>query len=133
MLHQVGSSNYLYCDRSIITDHTTHNNSPDKVIRDKTIQETSLIDVANPSSHNLHSTVTETLQKHTDLKQELKRTWQLKTAYTVLLVISKTFIFLNKLHESLKTFNLRPALRILMQKAGILNTCRKGGTFLAEL
>jgi len=37
----------------------------------------------------------EKLQKHKDLKEELIRTWQLKTAYAVLLVISKTCIILN--------------------------------------
>jgi hypothetical protein len=64
----------LYYDRFIIIDHTTHNNSPDKVINDKTIKEASLIDATYPSSHNLHSTITEKPQNHTDLKAELIRT-----------------------------------------------------------
>ena len=72
-----------------------HNNSPDKVMRDKTIKEASLIGGAYPNTHTLHSTITEKLQKHIDLKEELIRTWQLKTAYTVLLVMPKTCIILN--------------------------------------
>ena len=39
------------------------------------------------------------------------------------LVLSTTDIIPNKLHESLKLLNLRPALYILMQKAVILSTC----------
>jgi hypothetical protein len=111
------NSNYkLYYDRSIITDPTAHNNSPDKVIHNKTVKEASLIDVTYPNSHNFHSTITEKLQKHTDLKVELIRTWQLKMAYTVLLVISKTCIILHKLRASLNMFNIRPALVFLCRK-----------------
>ena len=89
------SSYKLYYDGSIITDHTTRNNSPDKFIRDKIIKEASLIDAAIPSSHQLHSTITEALQKYTGFTVQLIRKWQLKTAYIIPLVISKTSIILN--------------------------------------
>jgi hypothetical protein len=65
---------------SITTDRTTHNNRPDIIILDKTIKEAYLIVVAIPNSHSLHSTITEKLQKYTDLKEELIRIWQLTTA-----------------------------------------------------
>jgi hypothetical protein len=65
----------LYYDMSIITDRTNHNNR-----LDKTIKEAYLIVVAIPNSHSLHSTITEKLQKYTDLKEELIRIWQLTTA-----------------------------------------------------
>jgi len=42
------------------------------------------------------------------------------------------FIIINKLHESLKLFNIRPDLYILLQKAAILNTCRIVTKLLAE-
>jgi hypothetical protein len=62
-------SNYkLYYDRFIITDISIHNNKTDKVILHKTIKEANLIDVAIANSHNLYSTITEKLQKYTDLK-----------------------------------------------------------------
>ena len=38
---------------------------------DKIIKEAYSIDVAIPNSHNLHSTITEKLQKYTDLKEDL--------------------------------------------------------------
>jgi hypothetical protein len=62
------------------------------------------------------------------LKEELTKTWQLKTAYVVPLVLPTTGIIPNKLHESLKLLNPHPGLYILMHKAVILNTWK----FLAE-
>jgi hypothetical protein len=38
---------------------------------DRTIKEARLIEVAIPSSHSLHSTITQKLQKYKDLKEEL--------------------------------------------------------------
>jgi hypothetical protein len=38
---------------------------------DKTIKDAYSIDVAILNSHNLHSTITEKLQKYTDLKEDL--------------------------------------------------------------
>jgi hypothetical protein len=38
---------------------------------DKTVKEVHLIRVAIPNNHNLHSTITEKLQKYTDMKGEL--------------------------------------------------------------
>ena len=110
----------LYYNRSVTTDRTILNNRPDTVIHDKTIKEAYLIDVAIPNSHNLHNTIIEKLQKYIDLKEELIRIWQLKTAYIIPLVLSTTGIIPN---ESLKLLNLRPALYIVTQKAVILNTC----------
>jgi hypothetical protein len=40
---------------------------------DKTIKGAYSIYVAIPNSHSLHSTITEKLQKYTDLKKELIR------------------------------------------------------------
>jgi hypothetical protein len=127
-------SNYkLHYDRSVITARTVHNNRPDirVVIPDKTTKETHSIDVAIPNSHNL-STITEKLQKYTDLKEEFVRIWKLKMVYTIPLVLSTTGTITNKLHEILELNNLHPALFILMQKAVILNTCRIIRKFLAE-
>jgi hypothetical protein len=67
------NSNYkLYYDSSIIIDRTVHNNRPDTVINDKTTKDAYLIEVAIPSSHNFHSTITEKLQNYTDLKKRFK-------------------------------------------------------------
>ena len=127
------NSNYkLYNDRPIITDRSIHNNRLDIVLLDKTIKEAYLIDVAISNSHNIHSTITEKLQKCTDLKEKLIGIWKLKTACIIPPVLSTTGIIPNKLHESFKLLNLRPALYILIQKAVIFNICRTVRKFLAE-
>jgi hypothetical protein len=56
------SSYQLYSDRSMTTDRTIHNSRLDVVMLDKTNNEEYLMNVAIPSSHKLHSTVTEKLQ-----------------------------------------------------------------------
>jgi len=61
----------LYYERSLVTDHTIHNNCLDVVLLDKTVKEAHLRDVEISKSHNLHSTITEKLNKYKDLKDEL--------------------------------------------------------------
>ena len=67
----------------ILITRTVRDSRPDIVILDKTIKVAHSVDVAVPNSHNLHSSVTEKLQKYTDLKEELIRTWQLTTACVI--------------------------------------------------
>jgi hypothetical protein len=101
---------------SIITDRTLHNIRLDIVIHDKTIKQVCLKDTAISNSHNLHSTITEKLQKYTALKEEHIRKWQLETAYIIPLVLSTMDIISNKLHGSLKLINLHQALYIFQSK-----------------
>jgi hypothetical protein len=68
----------LYYNRSIIPGQTIHNNRPNVVTFDKTIKEAHSIYAAIHNSHNLHSTITEKVQKYTVLKEELVRIWPLK-------------------------------------------------------
>jgi hypothetical protein len=64
-------------NNNIITDRNIPKNRHDIVTLAKTTKEAHSIDVAIPNSHNLLSTITEKLQKYTDLKEELIRIWQL--------------------------------------------------------
>jgi hypothetical protein len=106
---------------------------------DRASKEAHSVDVAIPNSH---SSITEKLQKYTDLKEELITIWQLNAACIIPLVLSITGIIPinaihngiipNKLHDSLKLLNLRPALYIPMHKAVILNTCCIARKLLAE-
>jgi hypothetical protein len=72
------------------------------IILDKTIKQAHSTDVAIPTSHKLHSTITEKLQNYADLQEEPIRMWQLKMACIMPLVLSTMGIIPNKLHESLK-------------------------------
>ena len=55
---------------------------------DKTVKAAYSVDVAIPNNHNLHSNITQQLQKYADLKEELITIRQLKTACTMPLVLS---------------------------------------------
>ena len=57
---------------------------------------------------------------------------QLQTVHIIPPVLSTTGIIPNKVIESLKLHNLRPALHILKQKTVIIRTCRIVRNFLAE-
>jgi hypothetical protein len=72
------------------------------------------------------------LQQHSHFKEKLVRMGQMKTDYTIPLVLSTAGIIPHKQHDSLKLLNLRPNLYILMQKAAILNASRIAGKILAE-
>jgi len=98
--------------------------------KSKKYKETCLIAVAIPNSHDLHDSITEKLQKYTDLKVELIRIWQLRMAYKIPLVLSTVGIIPNKLHKKLKLLNLHLALYILMQNVLYVPLVIK---FLAEL
>jgi hypothetical protein len=66
------NSSYELCyDRSIIFEQTIHNNTPDMVVLDKITKEAYLIAAVVANRQNLRSTVTENLQKYTDLKKGL--------------------------------------------------------------
>ena len=47
--------------------------------------------------------------------------WQLNTAFVIPFSLSTTGIISNKLHDSLKLLNRRPAIYIVIQKAVIIN------------
>jgi len=50
-----------YYDRSVTTSGTIHNSRPDIVMLDKAIKATYLMHTAIPSSHHLHSSITDGL------------------------------------------------------------------------
>jgi hypothetical protein len=77
-------------------------------------------------------TVTDKLQKYTDLKDDLTRIWQLKTPCIIPPVLSTKGAIPNKLHESLKLLNFRPDLFIYSNAESRNNTCRVVRKLLAE-
>jgi len=65
------------------------------------------------------------------MREELIRTWQLKTVYIIQLLLC-TCITRNNLHRTSKLLNFHPALYSLTQKAVILNTCCIVRKYLTE-
>jgi hypothetical protein len=59
------------CKLSKTGDRTVRNNEPDTGLPDKTVNAAFLIHAVVPNSHNVHSTVTENLQKYRDMKEVL--------------------------------------------------------------
>ena len=88
--------------------------------------------MAIPNRHNLNSTITEKLQMYTDLKEELTRLCQLKTAYILPLVLSTMGIIPNKFNKRLGLFNPHPSVYTQIQKAVILNSCCISRKFMVE-
>ena len=56
------------------------------------------------------------------MKEELIRTWQLKTVYIIQLVVCTSTVT-NNLHRTSKLLNFHPDLYSLTWKAVILNIC----------
>ena len=79
-----------------------------------------------------YCTVTEKLQKYTDLREELIRYMTTNTAYIIPIILHTMGIIPNKLHRRWKLLNLCPAPNILMQRTVTLNTCHTVKEVLAE-
>jgi len=62
--------------------------------------------VTIPNKHSFHSTVTERRHMYTDVKKQLVRPRQLKTAYIMPLVLTTTVAVPSNLHDRLMLFNL---------------------------
>ncbi|XP_064076354.1 uncharacterized protein LOC135194637 [Vanessa tameamea] len=120
----------IYYDRAILTDKTIHYNRPDITLVNKSSKIAYLIDVSVPNTHNLLKTITEKINKYTELKEEIIRIWNLNKVFIVPIVLSTTGVIPKHLHQSLKILDLPPLTYITMQKAAILNTCRIVRKFL---
>ena len=84
---------------------------------DKTIKEAYLTDVALSNSHNPHSTITQMLQKYTDLKDGFVTLWLLTTPCIMSLVLSTWGVILSKLHDSLYLLDrLKPKTYIMYRQ-----------------
>ncbi|KAJ0173873.1 hypothetical protein K1T71_011022 [Dendrolimus kikuchii] len=120
----------LYYDRTILTDHTVHNNRPDITLIDKENKHTYLIDIAIPNTHNIQSTITEKIRKYTELQEEVKRLWNMHKVTIVPIVVSTTGVIAKDLSLRLEILGLPKHIYISLQKAAILNTCRIVRKFL---
>jgi hypothetical protein len=84
-----------YYERSITTDGTVHNKRPDIVLFDKIVIKAYSMHLAIPNIHTLYIIITEKLQKYTDLKDELTKTWQRSAVDLVSILLSTTGVISN--------------------------------------
>ena len=145
----------MYYDRAILTDKTIHYNRPDLYqvycsvlfcllellylfcllmlsLIDKINKQTYLIDITIPNTHNLQKSVTEKINKYTELKEEVTRIWKMEKVYIVPLVLFSTGVIPKSLLHYIEQIKLPTNIYITMQKAAILNTCRIVRKFLQE-
>jgi hypothetical protein len=120
----------LYWNRSIITDKTIPSNRPDVTLTKKKTNNTFLIDIAIPNTHNLAKTITEKQNKYQELANEIRDMWMQDAVQVVPIVISATGILPKSLSQSLKRLNLHPNTYIQMQTVVILGTCSIVRNFL---
>lgn len=125
-------SHKIYFDRAILTDKTIHNNRPDITMIDKINKHAYLIDIAVPNTHNIQKTITEKINKYTELKEEIIRIWKMNKVFIVPLVLSSTGVIPKHLLHYLSQIELPNSLFMTMQKAAILNTCRIVRKFLQD-
>ena len=96
----------------------------------KKTNNTFLIDIAVPNTHNLAKTVTDKQNKYQELANEICAMWKPNTAQVIPLVISSTAVIPKSLPQNLKRLNLHPNIYIQMQKSVILETCSIVRNFL---
>jgi len=96
----------------------------------KKTNNTFLIDIAVPNTHNLAKTITDKQNKYQELANEICDMWKQKAAKMIPIVISSTGVIPKSLSQSLTRLNLHPNTYIHLQKAVIHGTCSIVRNFL---
>ena len=89
----------------------------------KTKNNTILIDIAVPNTHNLSKTITDKQNKYQVLANEVCAMWKQKAAQVIPILISSTGVIPKSQSRSLTTLNLHPNTDTQLQKSVILGTC----------
>ena len=96
----------------------------------KKTQNTFLIDMAVPNTHNLAKTITDQQNKYQEMANEMCAMWKQNAAQVIPIVISSTGVIPKSLSQSLTTLNLHHNTYIQLQKSVILDTCSTVRNFL---
>ena len=87
------------------------------------INNTFLIDIAVPNTHDLAKKITDKENKHQELANEICAMWKQRTAQVIPIVIPATGVIPKSLSQSLTRLNLHPNTYIQLQKSVTLGTC----------
>ena len=120
----------LYWDRSILTGKTILFNRPDITFMDKKTNNTFLIDVAVPNTHNLAKTITYKQNKYQELANEICAMWKQNAAQVIRIVLSSTGVIPKSLPQNVERLYLHPNTYKQMQTSVILGTCSIVRNFL---
>jgi len=92
----------LYWKRSILTDKTIPFDGLDITFINKKTNNSFLIDIAVPNTHNLAKTIRDKQNKYQELANEICAMWKQNTAQVIPLIISSTGVTPKSLPQSLK-------------------------------
>ena len=79
-------------------DRTVYLSRPDITLVDKTHMEAAFVNIENPSTLNLQTTITEEHRKYHDLVFKIVQQWQLKNITVIPFVFSATKVIPNVLN-----------------------------------
>ena len=101
------NNNKLYWNRCILTDKTVPFNGPDITVINNKTNNTFLIDIAAPNTHNLAKTITDKQNKYQELANAICAMWKQNAAQVIPLVILSTGVIRKSQSQRLKN-NLHP-------------------------
>jgi hypothetical protein len=116
----------LYWNIEVRTDIRVSANRPDILLYDKENNETDLIDIAVPLSHNIQNMYAQKINKYAELATEIQQMWNVQKINIRPMVISATGIVSQHLKKELEIIQLLPAI----QRSVLLDTCHTVRQFL---
>ena len=105
-------------DVSIQTDHVIEPRRPDMTVVDKVNKYCDIIDFSIPYDSKIELNEQEKIEKHQDLRRELKKMWNMKANITPVVTEAMGTIP-NKLHKRLEQLGIKTRL-VELQKSAIL-------------
>ena len=98
----------MYWNLSVLADKTIPFNRPDITFLNEKAENTFLIDIAVPNTHNLAKTITDKQNKYQELVNEICAMWKQKTAQVIPIAISSMGVIPKSLSQNLTRLNLHP-------------------------
>lgn len=126
------NTHVLYWDRTILTDKTVAHNRPDIVCIDKEQKSALFIDIAVPLTHNIQKTEIEKIKKYEDLREDMMRTWKLRSITIIPIVISGEGVVSKKFLPNCEKLDIQKPAILNIQKSVILQTCHLVRKFLSS-
>ena len=110
-------------DINVQCDNVIQARRPDIIVIDKKKKEALIIDVAVPADTRVVEKEIEKIEKYQDLKREIVRLWELRTAMVVPVVIGALGSITKNFKDWMEKLNIRSTVGVV-QKSALLGTAR---------
>ena len=110
-------------DFNMQTDHVTQHRRPDIVVLCKNERKCHLINIAVPGGKKIELKEQEKIDNYTELRQEVKKIWNLSQIVVVQVVIGALGVTSKILKDWLEKLNIKSSIELL-QKAALLGTAK---------